>query len=271
MTVEELMRRDVITVEADDDLALAQQVMLWNGVRHLPVLRAGQLVGVLSERDVLAARMRSGTLAPAERMPVGGAMTSVVETVTRRTDVAEAAAIMSTGKLGCLPVVDDGIVVGMLAAIDLLASDAQSPVPPSRLSAAEVAEVMTRRLAAVHPDDRLVDAAAMMMHRGARHLPVIDGTRQLIGMLSDRDVRTAIGDPLAALREEGKGAASSTRVSEAMTREPRTLRPDAPLSEAVRILLQDRFGAIPIVDEEDELLGIVSYIDVLRALAGPSA
>ncbi|MFW5921432.1 MAG: CBS domain-containing protein, partial [Polyangiales bacterium] len=205
MKVSELMRRDVVTVDTRDDLALAQQVMLWNGVRHLPVLRDGQLVGVLTERDLLAARVRAGGQWGPSPPAVKEAMTADVEHVTPDTDLADAAGMMATGKLGCLPVLDAGVVVGMLTAIDVLASDAQCPVPPSRLPAAEVGAVMTRRLAAVHPDDRIVDAAALMQQRGARHLPVIDGEGHLIGMLSDRDVRTAIGNPLAALQGQGGG------------------------------------------------------------------
>lgn len=273
MKVSELMRRDVITVDARDDLALAQQVMLWNGVRHLPVLRKDQLVGVLSERDLLAARVRAGGQwgSPAPR--VEEAMSRDLEQITPDADLADAAGVMATRKLGCLPVLDDGIVVGMLTAIDVLASDAQCPVPPSRLPAAEVGAVMTRRLAAVHPDDRIVDAAALMQQRGARHIPVIDGDRRLVGMLSDRDVRTAIGNPLAALEGQGGARVHEMRVMDAMTREPRSLRPDDALSTAVHILLEERFGAIPVIEEDDEgnevLVGIVSYVDVLRALAGP--
>jgi CBS domain-containing protein len=51
-----------------------------------------------------------------------------------------------------------------------------------------------------------------------------------------------------------------------MTAEPRTILEDEPLSTAVRALVEDRLGALPVVDEQDRLLGILSYVDLLRYL-----
>ncbi|MBC7172468.1 MAG: CBS domain-containing protein, partial [Polyangiaceae bacterium] len=102
-----------------------------------------------------------------------------------------------------------------------------------------------------------------------RHLPVVDGDGRVIGILSDRDLRSAVGDPLRAqvpkqpLSPHDPGQA---RVTSAMTPEPRTLSKDDPLSVAMTALLDERFGAFSVVDMEDRLVGMISYIDVLAAL-----
>ena len=54
------------------------------------------------------------------------------------------------------------------------------------------------------------------------------------------------------------------RVSDAMTSDPRTIRDDSAISEAFRVLAMERFGALPVLDDEDRLVGIVSYLDLLQ-------
>ena len=131
---------------------------------------------------------------------------------------------------------------------------------------------MTAQVIAVRPDDPLMDAAAAMAQRGVRHLPVVDTMGRVVGILSDRDVRSAIGMPSRALGETTLTAReASYRVIDAMTPEPRTLRPDEPLAMAGAALIDDRIGALPVVDDDDLLVGIISYIDALQALPGHTA
>lgn len=61
---------------------------------------------------------------------------------------------------------------------------------------------MTTSLQAAFPDDPLLEAAPRMFQHGSRHLPLVDGMRRVVGMLSDRDIREAVGNPLLALDEE---------------------------------------------------------------------
>ena len=264
------MVRDPVTVDASEDVSRALQIMLFRGLRHLPVLRDGRLVGIVSERDILAGRLEDESFYEASSRRVCDVMTSPAEQVHPNQDLEDAAGAMAVHKLGCLPVVDAGRVVGLLTAIDLLAHTAQSPIPQASGPDARVGDLMTTSLLAAHPDDRLLDAAASMLQQGARHLPVVDMLDRVVGMLSDRDVRTAIGNPLEAeTREEPAQSRRllELRVQDAMTAEPHAMSPETQLSEAVTALLDERFGALPIVDDDDRLLGIVSYVDVLRAIA----
>jgi CBS domain-containing protein len=268
--VSDVMQRRVRSISEEETLGRALQIMLQNDIRHLPVLRSdgSRLTGVLSERDVLRAhRDRPGEEALLQSQ-IREFMSSPAEHIHPNADLADAAADLCTKKLGCLPVLDAGQLVGIVAVEDVLAVVAQLPVPqPGDPIEEPVSAVMTRDPLTVHPDDRVISAAAIMQQRGVRHLCVVDGDLRPLGIISDRDVRRSIGDPRATpVDEDLPERLTELRVASAMTPDPRTLPDDAPLGAAIDALLAERFGALPIVDEEDRLCGIVSYLDLLRRL-----
>jgi acetoin utilization protein AcuB len=117
----------------------------------------------------------------------------------------------------------------------------------------------------VSPDDDVMEALDLMAARRIRHLPVVGAGGRVIGILSDRDLRAALGVPARALADWPRRS-GTLRVADAMTRDPIVAPIDAPLSVAVRHLLGRRIGALPIVDADGRLRGIVSYLDVIRAL-----
>ena len=104
-----------------------------------------------------------------------------------------------------------------------------------------------------------------MTERGFRHVPVTDEEGRLVGMISDRDVRTAIGDPAEALRSE-LVEVEELRVSGVMTSPAESVPEDAPLSAVAERLAHASIGALPVVDRNGRVTGIVSYVDVVRVL-----
>lgn len=264
MKVHELMQRQVSTIDEDGTLALAAQLMLWREVRHLPVVAGDRVVGILSERDVLHgyADAALGRMARAKDV-----MHSPVHHVRPNADIADAAADMTTHKLGCVVVMESGKVVGMLTRTDLLATLAQYPMPEQGTTR-RAAELMTRDVVTVEADDLLVEAAAKMTAAGIRHLCVVDVDGRLEGVLSDRDVRTEIGNPLTAATQEGAGRRlGALHVSHAMRTQAHTASPGSTVAELLDLFLVRRVGAVPVVDADGKVQGIVSYIDLLRAVA----
>lgn len=267
--VRDVMQHDVALIYDTDDVALAHQLMLWNAVRHIPVLRRtdDKLIGVVTERGVLAA-FRAGERA--ESLPVRNVMSTPAEHVHPNENVADAAADLLTKQIGCLPVVDAGKVVGIVTAADLLEVLAQYPAKRrvAENDAESVASIMYPEPIAVHADDRLIQVAQRMAQRGVRHACVVDGTGVLIGILSDRDVRRLLGDPRRTLAGDGlPKAAKELRVSSAMTRDPIAIEQDGSIRTALDVLVKHRFGALPVVDDDGRLRGIVSYLDVLQHFA----
>lgn len=127
MRVRELMSARVTSLGRDDTLDIADGVMCLGRIRHLPVLDAGKVVGVVSQRDLfrsaLGTALAFGIRRPQELMrslDVRDVMSAPVVTIGPDASVQEAARAMAEKKIGCLPVVEEGRLVGILTETDIL-------------------------------------------------------------------------------------------------------------------------------------------------------
>lgn len=121
------MSENVETLDPSDDVDLADMLMRLDRLHHLPVVDQGQLVGIVSQRDVARHQVSpsSGLTLEAQRranlaIKVRDMMVSSVTTVPPDATVLEAARTMREGYLGCLPVVADGELVGIITGSDML-------------------------------------------------------------------------------------------------------------------------------------------------------
>lgn len=256
MLVRDVMTRHYVRVHPSDSIAVALQIMLWGRFRHLPVISEQGLVGVLSERDILRFRAEHAYETPMER-PVMDAMTRDVVSTNPEESVDDAAEKLAGQSLGCLPVLKEGELVGILTRGDLLKRHATAIFAHRVEGEPNAADIMTPAPLAAHPDDLLLDAVSKMSQAAVRHLPVVDGEGALIGMLSDRDVRPP----------EHTRTWENLRVSDVMSREVGMLRPTEPLSTVEQAFSDWHFSALPVVDEQKRVLGVISYVDVIRVLA----
>jgi acetoin utilization protein AcuB len=126
MLIGERMSRQVIFVAPETSVTDALNLMKSEHVRRLPVLRRGKLVGIVADKDLLNASPSPATSLNIweltyllGKLTVGEIMTREVLTVTEDTPIEEAARIMVDHKIGGLPVVRDGHVVGMITETDL--------------------------------------------------------------------------------------------------------------------------------------------------------
>jgi acetoin utilization protein AcuB len=119
-----------------------------------------------------------------------------------------------------------------------------------------VVDIMTSNPITASPTDSLSDAADLMDEYEIRHLPVVQAG-QLVGIVSDRDLPR----PREVAPLDPEQPLSSLTTAGVVT-----VREDAPLSEAVNRVLRKRVGSLCVVDSEDRLVGILSVIDLLRAL-----
>lgn len=129
MLVRDYMTEQVFTLRVDKKLFIAQEIMEWAHVRHVPVVdREGRVVGIVSHRDLLKASIASVStrVANLERdqhlwtIPVENVMRKDVRTISPDATVQEAARIMRGEKISCLPVVAQDKLVGILTEYDLL-------------------------------------------------------------------------------------------------------------------------------------------------------
>jgi CBS domain-containing protein len=127
-----------------------------------------------------------------------------------------------------------------------------------------VATHMARNVLTVQEDDPLSRAAELVLTRRIRHLPVLSGTDRLVGILTDRDIKKALPSPLfKPMPTDYELVFEQTPVSAVMTSDPLTVHPDAPLSEAIQLMVDNKIGAVPVV-EESCLVGILTETDALR-------
>jgi CBS domain-containing membrane protein len=127
LTVRDLMSRDVIAARLRDSVSSVRQLMWENGFRHMPVVDdAGRLAGLISQRDLLrfALAHPQGSKAKgpddAERLLAADVMTESVDTVAPDVDIRDAANHMFYKKLGCLPVIEQDRLVGILTESDFV-------------------------------------------------------------------------------------------------------------------------------------------------------
>ncbi|MEW6615493.1 MAG: CBS domain-containing protein [Thermodesulfobacteriota bacterium] len=127
MRVKDIMSEEVITLEVDEELSLADDIMQLGRIRHLPVVENGKLVGIISQRDLfkssLASVMGFGEKAKRDflkTVAVKEVMVKKVITISPDADIKEAGRIMLEKKIGCLPVVGNDKLVGLITETDIL-------------------------------------------------------------------------------------------------------------------------------------------------------
>lgn len=130
-----------------------------------------------------------------------------------------------------------------------------------------VKDLMTPNPDTIAPEATLGTAVAEMNRFDDRQLPVVDKYGKLVGMITERDIRLAVNSPL--LSEDSTlriRLLERFLVEDCMTRHVVAVAPETPLHEAAKILAARRFGALPVL-VEDELVGILSVTDLLQYLA----
>ena len=130
-----------------------------------------------------------------------------------------------------------------------------------------VSKSMTRKVITVDQETNIFDAQKRIAENQIRHLPVVDKNDRIIGIVTDRDIRSAW--PYSFFKEsyskKDKEKFSKIKIKDIMTINPITLSPTSTLQDALLMIQETKVGALPVVDEERKLKGIISVRDLLRA------
>ena len=192
-------------------------------------------------------------------------MQNDLETVSPDEDIAVASARMVQSRIDCLLVIDDdSALVGILTTTDILAERGRLLLKAGEGEVPSAATVMTSDPKTVRPDDDMVEAVTQMAMHGIRHLPVVSDAGHLVGMLNESELRIALR---AIAMGVDRDDADNRKVTSAMSR-PRVVRESASIFEVAGHFIDERIGTVAVVDDEERLRGVVSYIDLLRYLLG---
>lgn len=130
-----------------------------------------------------------------------------------------------------------------------------------------VSDYMTTTVTTLTDDLKLLDAALMIRRTGKRHVPILSAeTGKVVGIISDRDVSRLAPSILSGQsQEEYNQVFENTPITMAMTKNPITILPGAPIAEAVQLLYTKKIGGLLAV-EDGELKGILTVSDMLGLL-----
>ncbi|HBR95804.1 MAG TPA: CBS domain-containing protein [Gammaproteobacteria bacterium] len=128
-------------------------------------------------------------------------------------------------------------------------------------------DIMTPAVVTIGMDDPLRVASDIFKRTRFHHLLVVE-SNTLYGVLSDRDLLKAMSPNIGTAAETARDIATlNKRVHQVMSRKPITLEPNATIADAVAIFQTHAVSCIPIVDEERHPVGILSWRDLLGAMA----
>jgi acetoin utilization protein AcuB len=126
---------------------------------------------------------------------------------------------------------------------------------------------MTPSPITVTPDQTVAEVMQILQQYNIRHLPVVDEQGILLGILSDRDLRSARPSSVARSKERGsvEEQVNNTPVSILMTRDILFLVPHATLDDALLLFQSRKIGALPVVNEDEKVVGVFTTADLMNA------
>jgi acetoin utilization protein AcuB len=130
-----------------------------------------------------------------------------------------------------------------------------------------IRKTMTVKVITISKYADILEARTLMVANRFRHLPVVDENDNLAGIITDRDVRSALSLERynAPSRPDPTDGISGIVVADVMTRDPVTIALDSTIQDALLLIRDHGVGAFPVVDETGKLRGILSDSDLLRA------
>ena len=129
-----------------------------------------------------------------------------------------------------------------------------------------VKEIMSKELITVKMDDKLKAVKVIFDNVNIHHLLVVEADK-LFGVVSDRDMLKALSPNIGTIVEMNRDTITlNKRVHQIMTNEPVTLAPDADISDAIEIFSKHDISCIPVVDDENRPVGIISWRDIIKAI-----
>lgn len=247
----------------------ARKIINAEGIRHLPVLEQGKLVGIITRRGLLRidlSALDQGILRREVAMKeetIGGIMTRNPITTLPDALLPKTARVMLENKITCLPVVDrQNNPVGIITSSDIFrAIIAELAGTREKIT---VSDYMTSQVVTIDPETSLMEVQRVMGVERIRALPVMK-EESLMGLITRTDVLSVDPSRLVGyLNQEAALSILGRKAEEFMTRELITIQPDENIVEAAQKLLNYKIHCLPVVSNDRRLVGILTESDLFR-------
>lgn len=130
-----------------------------------------------------------------------------------------------------------------------------------------IANWMTKDVVSLTPERSMMKAAKLMKDKHISCLPIVDEENRIVGIISDRDIKDASPSKATTLdMHELYYLLSDIKVGDIMTRKPVTIKVTETVEKAAVLMLEGRFGSLPVLDEDGTLAGIITDTDVFNVL-----
>lgn len=248
-----------ITIDKSEKLSYALNVMDKFDSRRLLVMHNGQISGTVTMRSItreLGTRKKSNL--PASAMHVTTATTNNYTRVLPDLDVNEGVILMNRNE-GILVVMDNNEVVGWITPQEVIRNYPFNNTPAGKIM---------RQAITIGPDERVIHARRIILDKNIGRLPVLENG-DLVGIITEHDIANA----LKAFRELVSNSKQDNRiknmlVEDIMSRGVITVKSDMPIKDVVSLMLEKNLGGVPVVDERDALVGLITRRSLLEAIAG---
>lgn len=276
MKVKDIMTDNVIYAEVPGSSSDALEVMLKNKISGVPVVKRGtkELMGIVTRTD-FARNPSEGQLALL--------MTRDITPTSLDEDISEVAKVLSKGKFRRMPVVEDGILVGILSVSDIV----WKAIPKMNITDT-VEKYLEETITAIWEDTPIKISYEIMRLSKERALPVLNSEGKLSGIISDTDILNVLEVTESTQKSELSGGTEGDKwgwdsknviyitkkemelpakdIKELMIKDVVTATKKTAVSECAKRMGKSRIEQIPVIDAEGEIIGIVRDVDLLFTL-----
>lgn len=246
--ISSIVSRDVITLNPDETLRSAIEKMHSSRVSCIVVTEDKKPVGILTERDVIQFIGDNIDLNTTKLMTV---MKGPIIAVSEEIEIPEAANIMAAKGLRRLVIVDkENVITGIVTQTDII----RNMSIDSFISLKKVEQIMNRRIISVSRKKKLLNAVEIMIENHISCVVVIKDNKP-VGIVTERDITKAVTEDRV-----------SENVEEIMTSSVMTAHKDTSLYDAKRLMVENNFRRLIIVDSRDNVIGIITQTDIMRDL-----
>jgi CBS domain-containing protein len=280
-----IAKKEVIAVPQSASIKEAADLMVKNKFRRLPITDpgSGKLRGIITVMDILdflgggdkykiIEKKHDGNFLAAINEPVKEIMTRKVEVLSNKNSIEDAVSKMINKGVGALPITDsDENIVGIVSERDF------AVLLSGILTDETVEDYMTTSLIKTTPGTRVEGATKIMVRNRLRRIPIIGeerktphpGPDKLVGIVTATDILEFLGNSTAfeKIITNNADEVLNTTLNDIMTKNVTTTNTYTKLGDLCSIMEKEGIGGMPVV-RNDELLGVITESDVLRAIIG---